>query len=70
MDNLERYDWIVNEGEVAYCTTSKCGEWVKFSDIQSTTFLSREEFREIAVKHGVDCNVAIGLYWDVKKAIS
>ena len=35
---------------------------------QSTAFLSREEFRNIAVKHGVDYNVAIGLYWDVKNA--
>lgn len=38
------------------------------ANTQSTAFLTREEFRDIAVKHGVDSNVAIGVYWDVKNA--
>ena len=56
-------------GAVPNVPTSDIKELAKPAhNTQSTAFLSREEFRNIAVKHGVDYNVAIGLYWDVKNA--
>lgn len=67
-----------SDSDVWEIEDSPDGQFVKFDDIkeflktahnpQSTAFLTREEFRNIAVKHGVDSNIAVGIYWDVKNA--